>query len=152
MQDITLYTTAVQSPSQYQWHGKQWHQLPEFIPSNSNSDLHIYSSLNARVWHVLTSNDTVSPATRTCIHKWRQPCLLLHPSCRASSPLSSYRYSFPVLLRTLGWIGLSGWLRYQSGMPNKHGRPSQCYWARHRVTSLIETNAIPLWMVKNGHW
>jgi len=43
MQHITLHTTAVQSPSHYQRHiliGKQWYQLREFIPSNSNSGLH----------------------------------------------------------------------------------------------------------------
>jgi len=37
-----LLRTAVQSPSHYQWYiliGKQWYQLPEFIPSNSNSGL-----------------------------------------------------------------------------------------------------------------
>jgi len=43
MQHTTSHTTAVQSPSHYQWYifiGKQWYQLPVFIPSNLNSDLH----------------------------------------------------------------------------------------------------------------
>jgi len=42
MQHTTSHTTAVQSPSHFQWYiviGKQWHQLPEFIPFNSNSVL-----------------------------------------------------------------------------------------------------------------
>jgi len=41
-QHNTLHTTAIQSPSHYQWYiliGKQWYQVPEFIPSNSNSGL-----------------------------------------------------------------------------------------------------------------
>jgi len=40
MQHTTSQTTAVQSSSHYQSYilvGKQWQQLPEFIPSNSNS-------------------------------------------------------------------------------------------------------------------
>ena len=43
MQHTTLHTTATQSPSHYQQHiliGKQRHQLPKFIPSNSNSGPH----------------------------------------------------------------------------------------------------------------
>jgi len=44
MLSTTLHTTAVQSPSYYQWYiliGKlQWYQLPIFIPSNSNSGFH----------------------------------------------------------------------------------------------------------------
>jgi len=43
MQHTILHTTAVQSPSHFQWYiliGKQWYQLPEFIPSNSDSVLH----------------------------------------------------------------------------------------------------------------
>jgi len=54
VQETTLhtYTTAVQSPSHYQRYiliGKQWYQLSEFIPSNSNFDLqnetHIYAKI-----------------------------------------------------------------------------------------------------------
>jgi len=43
MQHIASHTTAVQSPSHCQWYvliGKQRYQLPEFLPSNSNSGLH----------------------------------------------------------------------------------------------------------------
>jgi len=42
VQHTTLHTTAVQSPSHNQWHilvGKHLYQLPEFIPSNSNTCL-----------------------------------------------------------------------------------------------------------------
>jgi len=49
MQHTTLHTTAVQSPSHYQWYiliSKQWYQLPEFIPSNSNSGLHSCISIS----------------------------------------------------------------------------------------------------------
>jgi len=54
MQHSTLHTTAVQSPSHYQWYiltGKQWYQLPEFIPSNSNSvriNVHLHCSGNIK--------------------------------------------------------------------------------------------------------
>jgi len=49
------HTTAVQSPSYYQWYiliGKQWHQLPEFIPSNSNSGLYSCISISIHTQHV----------------------------------------------------------------------------------------------------
>ena len=39
----TSHTTAIQPPSPTQWYiptGKQWYQLTEFIPSNSDSGLH----------------------------------------------------------------------------------------------------------------
>jgi len=43
MQHTTSLTTAIQPPSHCQWYnfiGKRRYQLPEFIPSNSNSGLH----------------------------------------------------------------------------------------------------------------
>ena len=55
MQYTTLHTTAVQSPSHYQWYihiGKQWYQLPEFIPSKSNSGLHSCISISVHIHHV----------------------------------------------------------------------------------------------------
>ena len=44
MQHTTSHTAAIQHPSPNQLYipiGKQWYQLPEFIPSNSYSGLHI---------------------------------------------------------------------------------------------------------------
>ena len=43
MQHAASHTTAVQPSSHNQRHvliGKQWYQLPELIPTNSNSGLH----------------------------------------------------------------------------------------------------------------
>ena len=55
MQHTTSHTTAVQSPSHYQWYiliGKKWYQLPEFIPSNSNSGLNSFISISVYTQHV----------------------------------------------------------------------------------------------------
>ena len=55
-QHTTLHTTAVQSSSHYQWcilFGKQWYQLPEFIPSNSNSGLNSCISISIFTQHVI---------------------------------------------------------------------------------------------------
>jgi len=49
MQHTTSHTTAVQSPSHFQLYiliGKQRNQLPEFIPSNSDSVLHSCISIS----------------------------------------------------------------------------------------------------------
>jgi len=51
----SMHTTAVQSPSHYQWYiliGKQWYQLPELIPPNSNSGLHSCISISIHTQHV----------------------------------------------------------------------------------------------------
>jgi len=53
---------------------------------------------------VLARNHTVLPATHTFIHKWNEPCLPLLPSHRASPHFGWY--SFPILLRVGGWVGL----------------------------------------------
>ena len=45
--NILLHTTTVQLSSHNQWYvliGKQWYQLPELIPTNSNSVLQISAS------------------------------------------------------------------------------------------------------------
>jgi len=50
MQHTTSHTTAVQSPCHYQWYvliGKQRYQLPEFVPSNSNSCLTYHTRSSA---------------------------------------------------------------------------------------------------------
>jgi len=70
-------TEGKESPSHYQWYifiDKQWFQLPEFIPSNSNSGLHscisifVYTQrhLNNKTYP-LTSDFTLSPlSTLVC--------------------------------------------------------------------------------------
>jgi len=55
MQCTTLCTTDVQSPSHYQWYihiGKQWYQLLEFIPLNSNSGLRSCMNITIHTQHV----------------------------------------------------------------------------------------------------
>jgi len=57
MQHTTSHTTAVQLPSPDQRCipiGEQWYQLPEFIPSNSNSGLHSCISISIHTQHVIT--------------------------------------------------------------------------------------------------
>ena len=49
MQHAASHTTTVQPSSHNQRHvfiGKQWHQLPELIPTNSNSGLHSCFSIS----------------------------------------------------------------------------------------------------------
>jgi len=64
MQHTTSHTTAVQSPShnqRYIFIGKQWYQLPEFIPYNSNSGLHTTQCLQTTCPSCsLTYNDNAS--------------------------------------------------------------------------------------------
>ena len=55
MQHTISHTTAVQSLSRYQWYifiGKQWYQVPEFFPSNSNSGLRSCISISIYTQHV----------------------------------------------------------------------------------------------------
>jgi len=61
----------------------------------------------AHVWHMLTRDYTVLPATHMFIHRWNEPYLPLLPSRRASPHFR--RYSFSVQVRVKGWVGLSGW-------------------------------------------
>jgi len=79
----------------------------------------------------------------TFIHKWNEPHLPLQPSRRASPHFG--RYSFSVPLRVEGWVGLSGWSQTGVFYPAAEGvtHPST-NGARRRVTSLIETNVLPL--------
>jgi len=79
---------------------------------NYNSNLHYkrkpictvlimsYSSPGAQVWHVLTRDHTVLPATHAFIHKWNEPYLPLLPS-RTASPHFGW-YPFPVPPRVGG--------------------------------------------------
>jgi len=118
----SMHTTAVQSPSHYQWSiGKQWYQLPEFIPSNSNSGLH--SCISVSVYTHL--NNKSYPLTPD-MHWHRCHCLytlhlcilyLLLDSCNLYKQMSSslctwyplYHYCtlpvYPLLTTsTLYWI------------------------------------------------
>ena len=55
MQHAASHTTAVQPSSHNQRHaliGKQWYQLPELIPTNSNSGLHSCISVSIHTQHV----------------------------------------------------------------------------------------------------
>ena len=52
---ILLCTQLLYSLPLYQWYipiGKQWHQLPEFIPSNSDSGLHSCISISIHTQYV----------------------------------------------------------------------------------------------------
>jgi len=61
-----------------------------------------YSSVGAQVWHVLTRDHTVLPATDTFIHRWNEQYLPLTPiTAKRSSTLTDW-YSFPVPLRVGG--------------------------------------------------
>ena len=55
MQHTTSHTTPVQLPSPNQRFipiDEQWYQLPEFIPSNSNSGFHSCISISIHTQHV----------------------------------------------------------------------------------------------------
>jgi len=69
-----------------------------------------YSSLGDQVWHVLTRDHTVLPATHTFIHKCYEPYLPLLLSRRASQLFGWY--PFPVPLRVGGLVGLGGLVKY----------------------------------------
>ena len=60
---------------------------------------------SAQVWHVLTRDHTVLPATHPFIHKWNEPYLSLLPN-RRGSPHFGW-YSFPVQLRVGGWVDVN---------------------------------------------
>jgi len=90
MQQTTSHITAVQSPSHYQWYrpifvGKQWYQLPEFVPSTQNakhkqihkkqnSNLNQYANLEAA--HLCALCTTAQQSSNT-LHKSSGTCLLL---------------------------------------------------------------------------
>jgi len=78
---------------------------------------------SAQVWPVLTNDHTVLPATDTFIHKWNEPYLPLLPSCIESPHFG--QYSFSILLRVEGWVGLGGWLQTEVVYPPADSHPSQ---------------------------
>jgi len=71
------HTTAVQSPYPYQWYiliGKQWYQLPEFIPSSLNFGLHNSISISVYNQHVTSlKGSLVRRATGTNGHWSESP-------------------------------------------------------------------------------
>jgi len=69
-----------------------------------------------KVWHVLTRDHTILPATSTFIHKGNEPYLPFLPSCRASRHFG--RYSFSVPERVKNWVSLSCWLQTQVVYPS----------------------------------
>jgi len=78
MQHTTLHTTAVQCPSHYQWYilwyiliCKQWYQLPEFIPSNSDSGLHmLLHQICMTICDFATSHNSVVVFVNIIKHYW----------------------------------------------------------------------------------
>ena len=68
------------------------------------------SSLKPSGMARVNEDHTVLPATHTFIHKWNEPYLPLLHSRRASPHFG--RYSFPVLLRIVGCVGLSGSVKH----------------------------------------
>jgi len=55
VQHTTSHTAAIQPHSPNQWYipiGKQWYQLPEFIPSNTDSGLHRCISISIHIQHI----------------------------------------------------------------------------------------------------
>jgi len=47
---------------------------------------------SAQIWHILTSDYIVLPATHTFIHKWNEPYLPLLPICRAFTALAGTHF------------------------------------------------------------
>jgi len=79
MQHTTLHTTAVQSSSHYQRYiliGKQWHQMPEFIPSNSNSGLHSCISISCLHSTCHLNNKALPLTPDLPCHQYLHLCIL----------------------------------------------------------------------------
>ena len=99
------------------------------------------------------SGITVLPSTHTFICKLTEPYLPSLPSHTSSSHFCQYTFSVP--LRVEGWVGLTDWSQpkwYTRPQTVTHPSTTQAW---HRVTSLIETNALPrsqaatCWRVKS---
>jgi len=91
---------------------------------------------------VIEGSQFYLPPTRLFTYGMSHPAF----SPRRSS-LYFGRYSFSVPLRVVSWVGLNGWSQNRCGLPacRRVTRPStnRARW-RRRVTSLIETNSLPL--------
>ena len=131
--------------------------VQRFITKNSSL------KRSAQVWNMSKKDHTVLPATHTFIFQWNEPYLPLLPSRRASSHFRRDSFSAPLWIE--GWVGMSGWLHLHTEVvyppqtsverrrcnneaktqnPLKFAGVSHTNRARTRVTSLIETNALPL--------
>ena len=84
----------------------------------------------------------VPPATHTFIHKWNEHCVPSLPS-RRPSPHFGW-YSFSVLLRVGGCVGLVAWWNTEVACPPKTVTHPNSNRARRRVTSLIRPTMLPL--------
>ena len=76
MQHAASHTTTVQPSSHNQRHvliGKQWYQLPELIPANSNSGLHICISIS-----ILTQQMGTLYVVKSRIDLWRLTHVVRH--------------------------------------------------------------------------
>jgi len=85
--------------------------------------------------HSFTCQPLIYPQLEWTIHAF-------NPSHRASPHFD--QYSFFVPLRVEGWVGLSGWLQTEVVYPLLMVTHPSTNQARCRVTSLIETNMLPL--------
>ena len=56
-----------------------------------------YSSLGAHVWHVLTRDHAVLPATDTFIHNWNEPYLPLLPAAERRRTLAGTHFPSPTV-------------------------------------------------------
>jgi len=90
-----------------------------------------YSSVITQVWHVLTRNDTVLPATHTFVHKWNEPYLPLLFSLRALPHFGWY--SFPIPLRVGGWVGLGCLVKYGGGLIARRRSPVPVFVAANET-------------------
>jgi len=85
MQHAASHTTTVQPSSHNQRHvliGKQWYQLPELIPTNSNSALELWSSKyntsNYVVLYVYIVCSLFAFSALTLLVGWQEG----HPACK----------------------------------------------------------------------
>jgi len=100
MQHTTSHTTAVQSPSHFQWYiliGLQWYQLPEFIPSNFDSVLHRCISISIENWqrrnNLKSKNKFIGSQHRTTLPTFCPP----KPHFRPRGPENSHNNPTSVL-------------------------------------------------------
>jgi len=76
----------------------------------------------AHIWHVLTRDHPVLPATYIFIHEWDDPCLYLH----SVTTLWLVLISRPAMDRRLSW---PGWLvTYRGDLPVRRQSPIQIYF------------------------
>jgi len=97
---------------------------------------------NAQAWHVLMRiTQFYLPPTRLSTSGMSHTCLY-PPAAQRHRTLADTH--FPSHWGVEGWDGLSGWLQTQVVCPPADGHSPSISWAQRTVTSLIETNALPL--------